>query len=193
MTTLHRDIVRVWNMRDDNDLLDSLEFRARMSKLVEDLADVELVDKTAAMTLSASGVILAATAGIGRVVQGSAAVIAPVAAVVVFAAWVYQVYQQTPSVVRCLIAYIVDLSCIMQKLFWKMRAKGGSVTLPSATLDESLAEFEEQDKTSIHTDIRGFVEEHGSFTFARKDLVLEEIVRLIQKYRIQPPIRLPQN
>lgn len=83
--------------------------------------------------------------------------------------------------------YIVDLTLILRRLFWQIRARGGIQPLPKDMLFTAANDFlESPDKEQLHTEIRSFVKRMGVFEIAQKDLVLGEVVRLIQKYRFDP-------
>jgi len=59
-------------------------------------------------------------AGIVSALAGPAApIVVPLAAGAVLAVWLYAVYQQSHETLRRLLAYIVDLTIVLQHLFWK--------------------------------------------------------------------------
>jgi hypothetical protein len=77
--------------------------------------------------------------------------------------------------------YIVNLTVILDYIF---RTTGGNVT-GNAALKVMGTHVRSGRRDSIHRDIRGFVKETFSImsTFPKKDLVVERIVQLIEKYR----------
>jgi len=119
----------------------------------------------------------------------------PIAAGLVFAAWVYKVYLTTPQVLRGLMGYIIDLTIVMQSLFWLTRARAEAeskaVGNPIATvpLSKRLVELAykayatDEHSRTVHAEIRQFVKR----TIALKpELVLGQIVKLIETHRFQP-------
>ena len=80
--------------------------------------------------------------------------------------------------------YIVNLTVIVDDIF---RITGGNVT-ENAALKVMGTHVRSGRMDSIHRDIRSFVKETFSImsTFPKKDLVVERIVQLIEKYRAPP-------
>ncbi|KAG8962663.1 hypothetical protein FRC03_003916 [Tulasnella sp. 419] len=183
LDVLHEDIVLVWNFYDPHRYLVDEDFKQRMRASIEDLADKDAVNPNTALVTGIS-----ATAGVtglvGALIPPGALIVGPIAAIAVLAKWVYDVYQQTPGVLRCLMAYIVDLTIVMRRLFWNVRKEGGIKPLPEALLLQSLKEFaDSDDRRLVHGEIRSFVDKGGIKDRVSKDRVMDEVVRLIDKYR----------
>jgi len=156
-----------------------------MTQIVQDLADQDMADPTALFAANISRAA-ALTGFVGSIAPPSIVVTAPISFAAAFAKWVFDVYRQTPSVIRCLMGYIIDLTCIMQKVYWRMRAKGGIQSMTNETLIEASQEFYKKDAHAIHNEIRVFVSKPEWSKVTNKDLVLDEVIRLIEKYRIHP-------
>ncbi|KAG8928573.1 hypothetical protein FRC02_006724 [Tulasnella sp. 418] len=183
LDVLHEDIVLVWNFYDPHRYLVDEDFKQRMRASIEDLADKDAVNPNTALVTGIS-----ATAGVtglvGALIPPGALIVGPIGAIAVLAKWVYDVYQQTPGVLRCLMAYIVDLTIVMRRLFWNVRKEGGIKPLPEALLLQSLKEFaDSDDRRLVHGEIRSFVDKGGIKDRVSKDRVMDEVVRLIDKYR----------
>jgi hypothetical protein len=68
--------------------------------------------------------------------------------------------------------YIIDLTIVMNGLFTK--------DVPKAGVKEVLDDYTKSKKPQVHGDIRRFISDKSNFRFViNKDLVLDEIVRLI--------------
>ncbi|KAG8949337.1 hypothetical protein FRC03_000378 [Tulasnella sp. 419] len=98
--------------------------------------------------------------------------------------WAHNIYDKTPGVVRCLMAYIVNLTLVMQQLFSETRPLGKTPSLSVEVLHRVLKQF--QDSTpneQVHKEIRSFVK--PGYDIGVTDNVLEEMLRLIKSYRGQ--------
>ncbi|KAG8916551.1 hypothetical protein FRC02_003751, partial [Tulasnella sp. 418] len=130
----------------------------------------------------------AITGLVGAVMPPGALIVGPITAVAALAVWALDVYKQTPGVVRCLMAYIVDLTLVMRLLFWKMRQLGGIQSLRKEVVYEVLHEFQDSStKQKVHTEIRSFVSKGGVLERTNKDKVLDKVVALMEKYGTSPP------
>ncbi|KAF7334090.1 G domain-containing protein [Mycena venus] len=165
-------------------------FKKKMTSLQEDL----LEDDSSNLPKITLGGTAAVAGIISGVIPPAAPFAVPIAAGIIFAAWVYKVYLTTPQVLRGLMGYIVDLTIVMQSLFWLTRARAeavskGGAMVATVPLTKRLVELaftayatDEHSKT-IHEDLRPFVKP----TFALKpDIVLDHIVELIKSHRFQP-------
>ena len=86
--------------------------------------------------------------------------------------------------IRCLMAYVVDLTVILNDLF---RSTGGNASANDAELAiDRVVKSHLRDR--IHRDIYGFVTEASviRFTVPQRDLVLEKITDLIRQYGMLP-------
>ncbi|KAN0135817.1 hypothetical protein V8E53_006269 [Lactarius tabidus] len=100
-----------------------------------------------------------------------------------FAKWVDSVYDGRPENVRCLIGYIVNLMVILDAIF--------CTTSGDISREDVLLVMEQHvnsgHEKGIHRDIRGFVTVFADqFSVLPKDLILERIIDLIQKYCVPP-------
>ncbi|KAJ8582891.1 hypothetical protein M405DRAFT_829852 [Rhizopogon salebrosus TDB-379] len=116
LQVLHIDIVRVWNFSDPHDYLDSKEFKNLMVNLVDkvDVGSIANLNRNMMVGLST----VAAIAGIVSALSGPAApIVVPIAASVVLAKWVHDVYQLSRVVLQHFVAYIIDLTLVLQTLY----------------------------------------------------------------------------
>ncbi|KAG8922062.1 hypothetical protein FRC02_012162 [Tulasnella sp. 418] len=99
---------------------------------------------------------------------------------------VYDGRKQSPQALalQCLMAYIVDLSLVMRRLFSEMQ---GSQTISQHKLSEVLREYGDSSlRLQVHTEISIFVNKGDIHEPIRKDKVLDEVVELLEKYRFDP-------
>jgi len=79
-------------------------------------------------------------------------------------------------------AYIVDLTIVIHRLFEKSRLSGSAALTP-AVADEVMRSFSESaEKRVIHFELRSFAEDQGGFQAMKEDVVFDKIVDLIEKY-----------
>ncbi|KAF5378284.1 hypothetical protein D9615_008717 [Tricholomella constricta] len=117
LDVIHTDIVTVWNFNDPNKYLYCEAFR-QMS--------YEIVDKSSkntsprGRTYLASGLSIVGTlAGVLSALAGPAApIVVPIAATVVVIVWLREVYKESRITLQRLMTYIVQLTLIMQIIFW---------------------------------------------------------------------------
>jgi len=80
-------------------------------------------------------------------------------------------------------AYIVDLTLIMQNIFWLVTISHTPVS-PRLVKLAYVAYKESIMKTNVHEDIKKHVEEQNVLDRLRRDNALDKIVELLQKNRI---------
>jgi len=171
---IHGDIVAVWNIHDSDNYLAGNNFKARISGLVADL------HANPRVSISSSGDALSlttVTAFASAAVSPLSIAIASVGSAVLFAKWVYDVYQHTPGNISCIMAYVVDLTIVMHRLFTVDVSEDHVVSVL-----ESYAKSGEIAR--VHHDIREFVSSSG-LCHLGEDNVLNEIIRLIEKHRVE--------
>ncbi|KAF8262935.1 hypothetical protein EI94DRAFT_1742200 [Lactarius quietus] len=153
---IHEDLVEIWNLNDRAKYLSSNEFKARMSHLVKDLARSHCLESDSSHLTRAE---------------------------VRFPNWVHTVYEGSPKNVRCLMGYILNLMVILDAIF---------TTTPDDVSPETVLlvlqkHVNSGHKDGIHCDIREFVTAFADkFTVLQKDLILERIIDLIQKFCVPP-------
>ncbi|KAI6032353.1 hypothetical protein BKA83DRAFT_4213108 [Pisolithus microcarpus] len=165
---IHTDIVAVWNYYDPCLYLDSDQFRKLMINMVEK------VDAPAGSTHqpSRSDSLDGSSGGIPLVAL--APIILPMDALATLGRWVYETYQRLQGVPTKFMAYIVDLTHVLEILFALtagMRAK--KLTRRAIKLAYKAYHGSEWMRLT-HTDIRSF----QGWTTAR-DAVLDKITSMI--------------
>ncbi|KAG8927528.1 hypothetical protein FRC02_008083 [Tulasnella sp. 418] len=172
LDTLHDDIILVWNFFDPEKRLTSDDFKKRMRASISDLFG----DKDSGTTLGISA---------APPMPRGADVIASLQTVEPLTKWTHNIYDKTPGVLRCLMAYIVNLTLVMQQLFSETRPSGKTPSLSVEVLHRVLKRF--QDSTAnrqVHEEIRSFVK--PGYDIGTTDKVLDEMLRLITEYRGKP-------
>ncbi|KDQ53308.1 hypothetical protein JAAARDRAFT_210003 [Jaapia argillacea MUCL 33604] len=181
LVVIHKDIVRIWNIRGLEVFLLEPKFKAEFSKVVEDLSDAD------AAAIDPNGRVMAivpkvgaAVGLVGSIAHPGAPIVAPIVAGVLLASWVYDIYRKTPGTVRCLMGYIVGLIIIMHRLFDLMQHRND---LSDESAMQTLRVYSESlEKREIHLAIRNFVDGASIWEFTKKDIVFDQIVSMINEH-----------
>jgi len=104
-------------------------------------------------------------------VVGSAAIIAK---------WLFDVYQNTSHNIACVMAYIVDLTILMHRLF--------EIEMSEERVISTLQDYAKSGEIAqVHNDIRMFSGGMPSLRLEGNDDALNEIMRLIKRHCVQVP------
>ncbi|KIJ35988.1 hypothetical protein M422DRAFT_782383 [Sphaerobolus stellatus SS14] len=180
---IHIDIVVVWAFDDPHGYLRSNEFRTLMYSLVNDLADPQ--PQKPNRTLTAGLSMVGTIAGIVSALAGPVApIVVPIVAGAVLAMWLFQIYRQSDDTLRRLMAYIINLTLVMQNIFWlTTMTEGRPITRRLIKL--AFKSYQEsREKTQVHNDLYEYVKQAGLIERAGRDGVLEKIEQLINRNRI---------
>lgn len=80
-------------------------------------------------------------------------------------------------------AYVVDVTIIMQIIFWHMRQQGGIHPVSSEVVSFAFAEHEKSNlKKTVHKDIREYVDGTSVSGRMDPDLAVEKITSLISDH-----------
>ncbi|EIW77700.1 hypothetical protein CONPUDRAFT_156886 [Coniophora puteana RWD-64-598 SS2] len=126
----------------------------------------------------------AAAATIGALVPPASLVIYGVTAAVMIATWLYGVYQQSKSIVRCLMASIVALVLIMETLFEiQSSIEDGFERLHPTVALKVVEDYQKSElKKKVHAEVQRFVESGMSGAFKGRDMVMNTITDLILQF-----------
>ena len=86
------------------------------------------------------------------------------------------------DVVRRLMAYIIDLTCVMQIIFL-LTAVRPSSEVTDEVVCIAMKAYEEAERSDVHADIKDF-DVGLAFARERQDAILDKIKELIFKYRV---------
>lgn len=173
------DIIGVWNVKDRHGLLESSEFKAMMIIIVSEEEESFSSPNTG---FSAGLSVVATLAGILSALAGPAApIVIPIAAAVVVGKWVYDVYEQSAVILQRLMAYIVDLTLIMEIIF-------GVVTIANLVLSRRLIKLaykaykDSNTKVQVHREINNHVKDAHRVD---REAAVKKIVELIRTSCLQ--------
>jgi GTP-binding protein EngB required for normal cell division len=178
LNVLHTDIVAVWNFHDSHRYLHSKEFRTLIVNMVDKLDDEPAnPSQTIAIGLPIVGTI----AGIMSALAGPAApIVVPIAASIVLALWVRDVYQTSHTVLRRFMCYLIDLTLVLQTLYLISE----SHELSRRAIKLAVASYLASPMSGeVHTKIHEYDKGLTFLEHADRD-TLDKIIELMQFYSI---------
>ncbi|KAJ6478667.1 hypothetical protein DFH09DRAFT_430909 [Mycena vulgaris] len=174
LDVLQQDIVNVWNMHDPENHLKKPEFLSLLSVLVEDLSDE-----------AANNYPLTEKAVHAIIEHPSSIIIAgPTAIIVLFAEWVRGTFKKTKSSLRCLTAFIIDLTLTMDMLFYLALSRG-QPPMKIGLVNQALRIYRGR-KAPVHNSIRTWADGLGTFTHLDADVVIKKIAEIIMEHSVKP-------
>ncbi|KAJ7194960.1 hypothetical protein GGX14DRAFT_545962 [Mycena pura] len=189
--TLHSEIIATWNFLDDDNLLKSLEFVEEIKKLVQFVVPGESPSETTSwfgQNLDKVYKLVGITATVAAAAAGPIApiavpTIAGVGLSVLFVAYLSKAYQSTPETLRCLMAYIVDLTLIMEELFHIALACRPVRKLTTEDIGLAVKNYVESHAEKVHSEIRSYTKASKLSNILRSRKAEDEVKSLIAKYR----------
>ncbi|KAJ7733115.1 hypothetical protein B0H16DRAFT_1426817 [Mycena metata] len=174
LEVLQKDIVNVWNMHDPEKHLQKPEFLALLSVLVEDLSD----EATNNYPLTEKAV--------QAIIENPTAIVitCPTPVFVLFAEWVRGTYKKTKSSVRCLVAFIIDLTLTMDILFYLVISRA-QTPIKIALVNSALRIYNSR-KTTVHASIKAWVDGWGTLGHLNADIVIKKITDIIMDNSVKP-------
>jgi len=183
---IHGDIITVWSLDDPHRHLRSKGFKALITILVDDLGQNNASDPKKAISVGLS--MVGTIAGIVSILSGPAApIVTPIAGCVagciVLAKWVHDVYRQSNATLQRLMAYIVDLTLVMQNVFWLVVIY--RVPVSRRLVKHALMAYKDSIMMSdVHEETRKHVEGQNVRDRLDRDSALNKIIELLHGNRI---------
>ncbi|KAI9570997.1 hypothetical protein HD554DRAFT_2077105 [Boletus coccyginus] len=172
LSVIHTDIVNVWNFNDPACRLLDKEFKELVVKMVQEMDMRSALDPN--KTLALGGSLAAAAPGLQEALSNPAApIVLPVIVGVAVAVWLYQVYQNGKTVQQIFMAFIVDLTHIMELLFILTSRDHNKLTRRAIKLAYSIY-YDSDLRKQVHADIEAYRDFEG------RDAALEMIEYLIK-------------
>jgi hypothetical protein len=176
---LHADIVNVWNFQDPHGYLCSPEFRTLMTNMVNELDVGPTADSK--KTLSFGLTIVGTIATIVSALSGPAApIVVPIAASVVIASWVLEVYEESRPALQRFMKYIIDLTLVLQTLV----LVAGNQELSRKAIKLAVKSYHESPMSGeVHNRIHEHDRQSTPWQRANRDS-MDQLVALLQLYDI---------
>ncbi|KAJ7779343.1 hypothetical protein DFH07DRAFT_1030105 [Mycena maculata] len=184
---LHSEIIATWYFLDDDHLLENTEFVTKMRTLVQCVVPGESettswfgqnLDKVYKLVGISAAI---ATAVAGPIAPIAVPTIAGVGLSVLFAAYLAKAYHTAPETLRCLMAYIVDLTLIMEELFHIVLAFRPVRTLAMEDIDLAMDNYLKSHAEKVHGELRAYTKASKVSNIMRSQKVENEVKLLIAK------------
>jgi len=178
---IHKDVVTVWNFNDPDNILLKDDFKAGLldtpTLKVGEAKDLQKTVESSVTMIAALVTIIAGVAGTGG---AALPIVVPVVGIAVLGKLAHDMYKASQDVVRQLMAYIVDLTCVMQIIFLLASTRNGVVN--AEVVGIAMQAYEQVHRKNVHADINDF-----SLVMApgRRDYVLDKIKELITSHSIR--------
>ncbi|KAG8977753.1 hypothetical protein FRB93_011820 [Tulasnella sp. JGI-2019a] len=187
---LARDRI-IWNFLDPELFLEREEVKVKLWEVVDDLAPKETTSPNAGIRASA-----AAGGGVAAIFGGAFPPAAPIVVPITVGAtvlvkWLYDVYRQTPGIIQILMAYIVDLTAILEGVLHLIQprsqdaAEARAQQLSQDLIFLAVEAYNKSDaKKQAHIHIKAFV---GTVqNIFNRERVLGRVVSLLETQRFDP-------
>ncbi|KAJ7052182.1 hypothetical protein C8F01DRAFT_1033351 [Mycena amicta] len=185
LKTVHKDVVESWHFYDEDRLLqdgfmNKIKMLAQLAAPDDPEAKSQLwfTPENQEAALNWMGI-----AGAG-VAAAASPVIGAVGVTLWFAKFVGDVYRQTPETLRCFMAYVIDLTLVLNELFYLLPIASRRVT--DANITEAITRYGASGLGMVHSEIRRY----GSSTEWAKRKAAEERMKAIILHYSSPEYRL---
>ncbi|TDL20159.1 hypothetical protein BD410DRAFT_791245 [Rickenella mellea] len=152
-------------------------------ELVQDLADPDASNPNSGFsekltTIKASLDVVTPLAG------PIAPAVAGIGLSVMFVNWLFGVYTNTPGTLRSLMGYIVDLTIVLETLFWLKAAQPNNPAVSSDDVEAAFSLYNSsEERVKVHREIRSYVDNMSLLDHAHPDNAHDEVLRLIKAHR----------
>ncbi|KIJ61888.1 hypothetical protein HYDPIDRAFT_115381 [Hydnomerulius pinastri MD-312] len=180
---IHDDIVAVWNFEDPSCLLSSKQFRQSMMDMADDLDVRDAPDPNNAF--AAASAVVGPIASILTSLSGPAALIVlPVAlGAVALVNWAHDTYERSHVVLQRFMAYIVDVTLVLQNLFLLVSERHEPAS--NLLIEVAIAAYKDSPmKTLSRAEIQKYDRDANLKTRMDGDSALETVAKLVKKYSI---------
>ncbi|TDL13542.1 hypothetical protein BD410DRAFT_903273 [Rickenella mellea] len=180
---IHKDIVKIWNFSDPDKILEDNVVKAMILELVQDLADPDASNPNSGFSEKLT--TIKASLDVATPLSGPIApVIAGVGLSVMFVNWLFGVYTNTPGTLRSLMGYIVDLTIVLETLFWLKAAQPKNPAVSSDDVEAAFSSYNSsEERVKVHREIRSYVDNMSLLDHAHPDNAHDEVLRLIKAHR----------
>ncbi|KAK7021540.1 G domain-containing protein [Favolaschia claudopus] len=179
LVTIHQEIAESWNFYDPRDLLNGPVFRNR----VKALAQLAMPEEMDAGSWFENIDHIQTLLGLGTAI---AAPVAPAVAAIglsaLFLHWLSRTIHRTPEILRCLMAYILDITLVMDQLFLVVLATHPPRALTAADIDTALESYMLLNLGDVHKDVRIYVTRAKFLQILAANSAEQKVKELLQKY-----------
>ncbi|KAJ6484728.1 hypothetical protein C8R45DRAFT_1214735 [Mycena sanguinolenta] len=180
MKLLHYDITASWNF-DDDKLLNSNYFMQQIKSFAQLVTPSESEANSwfAGQENLYNLLGLAGSALVGVVVP----VLGAIGLSIAFIRWLASIYVNTPEVLRFLMAYIVDLTLVLDQLFLITLDHRPARRLTMNDIDLAVKNYRTSNTATVHNKIREYANKATVAEICRSTQAEEKVKELIKEYR----------
>jgi len=180
LTAIHFDITSSWNFNDPYNLLNGKDFQQKINTLVQ----LVTPDPSELLTWFEGPEHIQSIVGVASTLAVPAApAVAAIRLSAVFIKWINEIYERTPEVLRCLMAYIVDLTLVMDTLFLNTLPIKPPRHLTMKQIDIALENYKDSKAAKVHQAIRDYANKATFETILQSDKAQDRVIELIKQHR----------
>jgi len=180
LDTIHCEITDSWNFDDPHEFLIGQAFREQLKAL----AQLAIPDESSARSWFPNLDNLQNLVGMGSlVVAGAAPIVAGVTLSAMGLKFFGNMYSNTPEALRCLMAYIVDLTLVLDHLFLVVVVLKPPRRLTSEHVDIAINNYRNTDAGEVHRKIRQYANEANLARIIHSDTAHSKVMELIKAHR----------
>jgi len=179
LDTVHEEMTDSWNFYDPNDLLLGDEFR----KKVKILAQLVTPDDEKAKSLFGNIDVA------GPVGEATAAAAAVIGLTTWFVEFIANLYHKTPEALRCFMGYIIDLTLILNELYFVVLHNPLPRRVTNVDIDKAFENYKNSDLGRVHRDIRRYVRQASFLKIVQSNVAEMKVKELILEYSSGPTLR----
>ncbi|KAI9574097.1 hypothetical protein HD554DRAFT_2228359 [Boletus coccyginus] len=180
---IHKDIVTVWNFNDPDNTLQKDDFKARLLDTPKlRVREARSIQKTVESSVTLMAALVTIIAGVAGTGGAALPIVVPVVGIAILGKLAHDLYKTSQDVVRQLMAYIVDLTCVMQIVFLLASTRGRAVNVE--VIGIAMQAYERVHRNEVHADINDF-NVNLAMAPGKCDHVLDKIKELIKNHSIE--------
>ncbi|KAJ6533507.1 hypothetical protein B0H19DRAFT_1186083 [Mycena capillaripes] len=179
LDTVHEEMTDSWNFYDPNDLLLGDEFRKKIKILAQLVTPDDEKAKSLFGNIDVAGPVGGATAAAAAVIGLTTW----------FVDFIANLYHKTPEALRCFMGYIIDLTLILNELYFVVLHNPLPRRVTNADIDKALENYNNSDLGRVHRDIRRYVRQASFLKIVQSNVAEMKVKELILEYSSGPTLR----
>ncbi|KZP09568.1 hypothetical protein FIBSPDRAFT_900413 [Athelia psychrophila] len=185
---IHSDVVRIWNIKDPDEILVGANMRSMIRKLFIEPIMAPSIDGSPADDPESSQII----ENLAAMVMNPGAAVVPAASETL--RMLDNIANTTPATARILMAYVCDLTLGMESLFWLVQPrKDKAISRPDVVHAFTTYRSSKQ-RSEVHMQIRDYIGDENIMRAFSRDKALKKITTIVSKSRfhiIGVTLRIP--
>ncbi|KAK7026315.1 G domain-containing protein [Favolaschia claudopus] len=179
LKTIHFEIIASWNFNDPDELLTNGAFEQKMYSLIQFIVPEDNKIRSWFDNVDPFQTLM----GIGTAITAAAApVLVAIGLSTMFMQWIGSVYNKTPEALRCLMAYICDLTLIMDHLFLETLDLLPPRRLTQAHIDSAVESYQTSSAAKVHTEVRMYANRATFAQIVKSNNAEEKVKDIIDLY-----------